>query len=401
EQLAEEHKVAPLSVPDLDPTKVVIPEDGPLIYEFDVEVRPEFDLPNYKGLKLRRPVRTFNDQDVEEEERRILGRVGQLVPKPEGNAQVGDYLICDIHTHDGGRTISDLKEVKLRIEPRLAFKDAVVENFGAQMKGAHAGQTRSLELTLSESSADPGLQGKKVQAEFAIHDVKTMRLPEVTHELLHEFGVHSREQLRERIRVLLQWRLEYLQRESARQQVLEQIDAASRWELPEDLLARQAHKALARKIIDMRSSGMSEEEIRGRRRLLEQDVLKSTALALKEHFVLQKIAEVENIDISEDDLNEEIERMAEQAGESARRVRARLEREDSLDALATEMVERKALDLILQSAEYEDVPVGAQEEAPVATVEEQAVPGEMQDPTAVPPPAPEAPAGETAPPAQG
>jgi trigger factor len=97
--------------------------------------------------------------------------------------------------------------------------------------------------------------------------------------------------------------------------------------------------------------------------------------------VLQKIAEVEKIDVTDDDLNDEIERLAEQNNES-RRVRARLEREDLLDALAAEMIERKALDLILDSAEYEDVPLGQEDQPAVSTVEAQAVPGEIHDPTA-------------------
>jgi trigger factor len=132
----------------------------------------------------------------------------------------------------------------------------------------------------------------------------------------------------------------------------------------------------------MRNSGMTEEEIRGRERLLQQDALRSTALALKEHFVLQKVAEVEKIDINDDDLNDEIERIAAREDESPRRIRARLEKDDLLDALAAELVERKALDLILQHAEYEDVPLVGEAEEGVATVEEQAVPGEMHDQTA-------------------
>src|SRR5262249_4523738 len=118
--------------------------------------------------------------------------------------------------------------------------------------------------------------------------------------------------------------------------------------------------------------------------LLQQDVMRSTELALKEHFVLQKIAEVEKIDINEDDINDEIERIARQYDESPRRVRARLEKDDMMDSLAAEIIERKALDLILSSAEYEDVPLDQTEAAPAATVEEQAVPGEMTDPTAAP-----------------
>jgi trigger factor len=107
-------------------------------------------------------------------------------------------------------------------------------------------------------------------------------------------------------------------------------------------------------------------------------------LSLKEHFVLQKIAEVEKIDVDDDQINEEIERLALQNDESPRRVRARLEKEDLMDTLAAQIIERNTLDLILQSAEYEDVPLDQIQEGPVATVEEQAVPGEMHDPTAAP-----------------
>src|SRR5262249_22610227 len=121
------------------------------------------------------------------------------------------------------------------------------------------------------------------------------------------------------------------------------------------------------------------EEINNRIRLMQQDILNSTALALKEHFVLQKIAEVEKIEVTDDDLEAEIDRIAERSGESPRRVRSRLEKDDLVEALAAEMIERKALDLILDSAKYEDVPVGEKSQAELATVEEQTVPGEMRD----------------------
>jgi trigger factor len=384
QQLAEDHDIAPLSSPNIDPASIDMPRQGPLVYEFEVEVRPQFDLPNYKGLKLRRPVHEFTAEEVEQEERRLLAPYGQVVPKPEGDAQVGDLIVAAVVTRDGDRELSNIQEATFRVNKQLAFKDGIAENFADRVKGARAGDTRVVDITLSSAVADPSLRGKKVQATFQVKDVKTQRLPELTHEFLHHFGVHSPEQFRELIQVVLKRRLEYQQRQSAREQVLEQINAAATWDLPEDLLRRQAHKAMARKVMEMRADGISDEEIAGRRRLLEQDILRSTALALKEHFVLQKIAEVEKIDVTDDDLNDEIERLAEQNNESPRRVRARLEREDLLDALAAEMIERKALDLILDSAEYEDVPLGEEDQPAVSTVEAQAVPGEIHDPTAEP-----------------
>jgi trigger factor len=246
-----------------------------------------------------------------------------------------------------------------------------------------------VDIKLSDAAATAELRGKTVKATLNIKEVKSQRLPELTPEFLERFGVHSPEQMRERIRVILQRRLEYTQRQVAREQVLAQIAAASTWDLPPDLLQRQARKALARKIMDMRSSGIPEEEIVGRQRLLQQDTLRSTALALKEHFVMQKIAEEEKLDVDDDDLNDEIERMAAQNDEPPRRLRAKLEKEDLLDVLAAEILERKALDLILEHAEYEDVPLDQKAEPGSAMVEEQAVSGELHDPTAAPPTAKE------------
>jgi trigger factor len=381
EQLAEDHDIAPLSAPNIDPFKIELPKQGPMLYEFEVEVRPHFDLPTYKGLKLKRPVKTFTEDDVAKEERRLLVPYGQVIPKPQGIVEVGDVVTADVVTKVGTQVLSDLKELSIRVDPQLAFKDGVAEHFADQMKGAKVGDTRKVDIKLSSSVAVEKLRGATVQATFAIKDVKTVRLPELTHEFLHNFGVHSVEQFHELLRVFLERRLEYQQRQSARDQVMGLIAAAATWELPEDLLARQARKALARKVMEMRSEGIPEEEIRGRQRLLQQDILANTALALKEHFVLQKIAEVEKIEVDDADVNDEIERIAEQYDESPRKVRARLEKDDLLETLAAEIVERKALDLILDSAEYEDVPLD-QTDAGVSEVEEQAVPGEMIDPTA-------------------
>jgi trigger factor len=394
EQLAEDHEIAPLSQPNFDPFKVEIPKDGPLVYEFEVEVRPEFDLPNYKGLNIKRPVHTFSEAEVAEEERRILTPYAQIVPKPEGKAQIGDVITADGESKDGDRVLGTFQELTIRVEKRLAFKDGVAEKFGDEITGASAGDKRTVHITMSAASADVTLHGKVVQAVLQIKEVKKLRMPELTHDFLHHFGVHTEEQFRELILAMLNRRLEYLQRQSARRQIMEAIAVTANWELPQDLLLRQARRAMHRRIMEMRAEGLNEQEITGRIRMLQQDILAGTVISLKEHFVLQKIAETEKIDIDEDDIDDEIQRLADRQRESPRRIRAQLEKEDMMEALAAELIENKTLDVILESAIYEDVPLKKDDQTPVATVEEQAVPGEMRDPLA----APETPAeGETPP----
>jgi len=398
EQIAEEQDIAPLAPPDLDPSRIVIPNEGPMVYEFDVEVRPQFQLPPYKGLKLKRPVQEFTDADVDREKRRLLEPYGQIVPK-EGNpptVAIGDIIVCDITTRFAGQVLNDVKEVRIRVDPRLALKDGVAENFGKEVTGAKPAETRDVKITLSDTVANPNLRGQVVQATFVIQDVKTVRLPEIDDELLSQFGVRTEDQLNELIRVVLQRRLEYVQRQSARQQVIAQVAETALSELPQDILKRQARRALQRKVVEMQSAGLPENEITGKLRMMQQDIIRSTAAALKEHFVLQKIAEDEKLEVSDDDLDEEIERIAARTDESPRKVRARLEREDMFEALAAELLESKALDLILDNAEYEDTPLTPSEkEAPVGTVEAQAVEGEMTDPTAPPETAEQQPPAES------
>jgi trigger factor len=383
EQLAEDNDIAPLSPPNINPDRLLIPDKGPFVYEFEVEVRPQFDLPDYKGLKLRRPVRTFADADVDREMKRILGSFGQMVPK-DGPAELDDFLTVDMTTRLGDRVIGEIKETTLRVDDTLTFKDGVAAKFGQQMVGVKAGDTRTVDIRMTDAVADETLKGKTVQATLEVKDVKTQRLPELSHEFMHDqLGVHSEDQLRERVRTLLERRMQYAQRQSAREQVLELIAGSMNWELPHDLLMRQARRAANRRILEMREAGMSEEEIKSRQRLLERDVLNSTASSLKEHFVLQKIAEVEKLELDDEEIDAEIEAIADQIGESPRRVRAQYEREDMLETLAAQLIERKALNLVLDNAEYTDVPM--EQEAGMSASEAQAVPGEVKDPTAAPP----------------
>ena len=375
EQLAEEQSISPLSPPDLDPNALAIPKEGAFVYEFDIEVRPEFDLPDYKGLQLRRPTHTFTAAEKDREKKRLLEQFGQLVAKDPAVAALDDFVTADVEIKLGDRVLNKLDEVRFKIEKQLALSDGVAPDFGAKMSGAKPGDVRTVDIVLSQEVVAEALRGRSVQAAFTVKDVKTVRPPELTRELLEEhFGVGTPEAFDELVGSLLERRLEYSQRQEARKQVLDKIAAASNWDLPRDLLVRQARQTLARRVMEMRNAGMSEAQIQGRRRLLEQDVIKTTAAALKEHFVLQKVAEVEKLEIEDDDIEGEIDRIADQSGESPRKVRARMEREDLMEALATDLLERKALDLILSTATYEDYPLNPEEHAAeVATVADSAV----------------------------
>jgi len=384
QQLAEDSNISPLAPPELAPEDLELPESGPFVYEFDVEVRPEFDLPEYKGMKLRKPVHKFTDKDIKDEMRRLLEPEGSLVPKEGKDVKVepNDIIVGDLVTVDNGKELNKATEVRVRVEKRLALNDGVVENFAKQVVGAKVGETRELDVKLSEKVADQTLKGKTVQGRFTIKDIKVIRLPELTPDLLERYGVKTEGQFEELIASHLERNLEYQQRQLARQQILQQVAEKVKWDLPRDLLVRQATRTLQRRVMEMRSAGMTEQQIEARMTVLRQNVLQSTAVSLMEHFVLQKVAETEKIEIEDADIDAEIQRIAAQSGESFRKVKAQMERDDLIEALATDLLERRALDVVLNNAVYEEFEIKPEEqEGEVATADAQAVPGEMVEPT--------------------
>ncbi len=373
EQLAEEQSLSPLSPPELDPSKVLIPEgdDEPMVYEFNIEVRPEFDLPDYKGLKIRRPVHEFTPADIKRESKRILEPYGTLAPKDGDDiaVEMDDLVTTNLVIKDGDKELNKVSEVRLKVEKRLALEDGVAEDFGKKLVGAKVGDTREVEITLSQG-VNTALRGKSVNAHFTILDIKTMRLPELTSDLLGQFNVRNADQFEEVVTTRLERFLAYQQRQTARTQVLQLLAGQTKWELPQDLLQKQARKTLQRRVMEMRGAGMTEEQIVSRERSLTQDALRSTAAALQEHFVLQKIADLEKLEIEDADIEAEIDAIADRSGESPRKVRGRMEREDQMESLATELLERKALDMVLETAIYEDYefnPMNEDEDATATT----------------------------------
>ena len=111
-----------------------------------------------------------------------------------------------------------------------------------------------------------------------------------------------------------------------------------------------------RAVMELQRAGFGEEEIRARENELRQNISSSTAKALKEHFILERIAEEEKIEPDEKDYEEEIHYLAMQSNESPRRVRARLEKQEMMDVLRNQVIERKVIELILSQAEFKEVP---------------------------------------------
>lgn len=355
-QVSEEQKLSAISEPDIDVAAVVLPESGPMTFEFNLEVRPDFDLPKWQGLTVERPVREFTPADVDKQLQRLLGKHGKLTPH-DGPAEPGDYVVVNLAFKNGDEVVSERKEETICIRSTLSFRDGKLKNFEKTMKGVKAGETRTAEVQLTEEAANEALRGKTITAVFEVLEVKKLRLPELTPELLQEMGGFDSEgELRDALKAHLERQLQYHQQQKARQQITAALTAAADWDLPPDLLKRQSRRELERSVLELRRSGFSDQEIRAHENELRQNTMSNTARSLKEHFILERIAEEEKIEDLPDDYDDEIRLIAAQSGESVRRVRAQLEKRDLMDILRNQIIERKTIELILSKAKFKDVP---------------------------------------------
>ena len=356
EQISEDEDLEPINVPNLDPEAFEIPDEGDFEYEFDVEVRPEFELPSYKGLKIDRPTREISDADVNEYIDLVREDYAQLEPVEEP-VSVGDMVTVDVAFTHKGEPLRKLEELVVRVRPVLRLQDGELKGFDKLMKGAAAGDTREADIKISLEADNVEMRGETVQATFTVLDVKRLRLPELNTEFFERVNTSDEAEFRTRVREMLERQVTYQQRQATRQQVLERITESADWELPEDLVSKQVENALRREILEMRQAGFAPREIRARENQLRQNAISMTRKNLKEHFVLDRIAEEEKIEVNSDDLDYEINMMAIQAGENPRRARARLQKSGVIENLEAQIRERKAVDGILEHATFTDKPL--------------------------------------------
>ena len=367
EQMSEDNDIDPINQPDIDVDSLDIPDAGDFRYEFDVEVRPEFDVPDYTGFVIDRPSGDVTDEEFTAFKQQFIESYSQP-SKVDRPAKSGDSLLCDMtFTHDG-KEIRENEGVPTRLRPSLRFQDAVANDFDKLMDGASAGDSRTTEVTISLQSTVVEMRGEKVDVAVTVKEVREHIMPGMDKEFLDQFDCESPEQLDEQIKASLERQVEYQQRQTAREQVLEKITESADWDLPESLVEQQTENALRREILEMTQAGFTREQISARENEIRQNAIENTRKALKEHFVLDRIATKENIECEQADIDQELLMMSFQSGEPLRRVRARMIKNGMIENMEAQLRERKAIDFILENASFEDVDRKPSVEDNVATV---------------------------------
>jgi len=355
EQITKDHGIEPLGEPRIDVDSMEIPESGDFSYQFEVEVRPAFTLPDFSGFTITRPSGEPTPEDIEAFTHNFLSSQAKRVTS-DAPAAPGDFVICRMTFTWNGNVVRVLESESARLLPTLNFPDAALNGFAELMQGVTVGDSREATVTISLQSPIVEMRGEAVSVRFEVAEVQRYQMPDLSNEFLDAFGFSSEEDFRNGMVDAVVRRLTYQQRQDTREQLLEQMTASADWDLPEMLVRQQTENATRREVLEMSQAGFTPDQIIARQTQIQQNALENTRAALKQHFILDRIATENEIEPSREDIEQELFLMARQRGEPVRKIRARLAKSGMLENLEAQLRERKAIDFLLSKVQFNDVP---------------------------------------------
>ena len=344
----DDAKVVPVGEPDLDLS--ALPGEGePLRFAIEIGVRPPATLGDYKGLEVPRREAEAGDDAVAEEVDRLRERSAKLETVDRAAAR-GDFVVMDFAGSVGGTPFAGGEGRDQMVE---LGSGRLVPGFEDQLEGAGAGEERTVKVTFPEDYQAEELAGQDAEFAVTVKEVKAKDLPELNDEFAEEAGFDTLDELRDDIRSRIteseSSRIDAEFREAALDaavanatiEVPEALVEARSRELWDQMMHSLSHQGISKEAY-LRISGREEEEI------IEQGK-EDAAQALRREAVLAAIIEAEGIEPSEDEVMEAVGQAAD--GEtSPKKLLERLKSAGRLDALKEDLAQRKALDLVTESA---------------------------------------------------
>ncbi len=330
-----------------------LPDEGDFTFTCEVEVRPEFELPNLEGVPIKTPDVTITDEQVEAELQRRAKLFGRLTPVEDG-ATAEDTLIADVVLFGPeGEQVKKEESVRLGVRP-VRLDGVPLQNLAEVLGGVKPGEERTAECTFPDDYDRTDLRGKNGKFVFRVHEVKRME-PAPIDKIVADYGFTGEQELRDFIRDELDAEKEDLIERAKKEQVFEYLLNNTQLELPEQLSARQTDRAIIRRVVEARKQGLPEEEIDKHMDELRTGAKEQAVRDLKLAFILDKAAQQLDVSVTDEEVNTEIARIARRYDRRFDRVRDELQRENLLPQIADSIRTDKLVRHVLASATFETV----------------------------------------------
>lgn len=343
--------IAPVGDPKLELVSTPEAEGEPLAFKFEIGVRPQAKLGEYRGLEVGREETEAPAEMVDREIDRIRESFARLEPV-ERAAQDGDVLLIDFEGLVEGRAFEGGKASDHLLE---LGGGQLIPGFEEGLTGASGGETREVEVTFPEDYQAEELAGRDAVFTVAVKEVREKVLPELDDEFAAEASeFDTLEELREDIARRLAEALGERAEQDFRMAAVEAAAAEASVELPDELATARAEERWDRVERQLAARGMSGEAYlqaqgKSREEVIEESRPDAEA-ELRREAVLAAIAEAEGIEVSEEEMVEALAHTAEHERTTPEKLLKRL-RESGRDAMIREDIRfRKAIDLVAESA---------------------------------------------------
>ena len=350
EKAVAEQKLTPVSQPQVD--KVEYNEGQPVKFRASFEILPEFALGNYKHLEIEMPEMQITDERVAETLAEMQQRAATFTPVEGRAVENDDFVQVKLHgTPEGGGDPLQADSVLCHVGA-----EETMEPFNENLRGANAGDHKNFDVEYPADYPDAKLSGKKFHYSVDVLGVKTKTLPEINDEFAKDVSdAASLEELKKKIRESLEHERDHRQRELQREKVLAELVKLHAFPVPDSLVEHQMDvrlervvRSLAQQGVDPRAVNVDWVSLRRRQEERARDDVKA-------ELVVDRIATEEQIDVTEEELQHELEHVASHGGESAEAIRARLTKQGALDRMKAKLRSDKTVDWLAQNARVKTV----------------------------------------------
>ncbi len=377
EEVVIEQKLEPINTPDIEIVK--IEEGEPLVFKAKVEVKPEVQLGQYKGLELERPEIEVTEEDIDKYLKELQNRCAELKVIEDEVAAVGDILTIDFAGKVDGKIHPGMEGTNYQLE---LGSGTFIPGFEEQLVGIGADEERTVKVTFPENYQAQDLAGKEAVFQVTVHDIKRKQLPPIDDEFAKDVSEHDTlEELRNDARSRLEKQQQQEIEAFMRQTVVKKVVDGAKVDVPQVLVERRLDARIQELERSFMARGVPLEKFLSETGKnmddFRQELQPQAAIDAKTQLVLEAIAREESIEATQEDIDSEIEKMAKMFQQSSDEVRKTL---GDLSFLKYDIVNRKAIEMLLKNSVFiplqETKETEEQPAAEILTVDDQVNVGE-------------------------
>jgi trigger factor len=354
QKAVEEQKIDAIGEPEIDMSKIELPESGPLTINLEVEVTPQFDVPDVKDLEIKRPIMEATDERLGLAIDNLRRHFGHWNTVSDG-VQDNDGVTVDIKIQDAENQIL-LEQPAVQLLAKAGNIAGIrFEDLGEKLKGVKPSEKITLEGKVPDDHTQENLRGKDVRIELEVKQIRRQHLPEVNEEFVAMLGFENVEELKKELRERLVVQLEQETKGAMAQQVYSHLLKTVSLELPVNLSQRQMGNVLRRRATEMMNKGVPEADIVQHLDELKISSAQQAQVDLKLFFILSKLADKYEIKVNDAEVNARIASIAEQYGRRPERLLHDLQKNNQIEQLFLQVRDGKVVDKILETAKITDV----------------------------------------------